>query len=242
VIRASRAAYLVCGVLTALALAGWGVRAAGTPHSNTANNTAVPLNPPAQATPSAQPANNGGQNNGGNTDQNNANGGAGGAAPAGDVTAKLVAKRIAKMGVVVDDDKGFALYRFDKDTPNPPASNCQTAQCTAVWPPVLTSNGSVPEVEGVDQALVGTIQRNDGGVQLTIAGWPIYRYLGDKIPGGWPKGQGVNGTWWVISPNGKRNLTCVPTATPTAVAPPANTNDGGNNNGGSNNGGGSGTY
>ena len=29
-IRASRAAYLVCGVLTALALAGWGVRAAGT--------------------------------------------------------------------------------------------------------------------------------------------------------------------------------------------------------------------
>src|SRR4051794_24565634 len=70
VIRASRAAYLVCGVLTALALAGWGVRAAGTPHNDVARNSSIPVGKaPVQA--------NNGQskdaNNGASQDANNGN-------------------------------------------------------------------------------------------------------------------------------------------------------------------------
>ena len=57
---------------------------------------------------------------------------------------------------------------------------------------------------------------------LTISGWPVYTYIGDKKPLAWT-GQGVGGTWWVIAPDGKKNLTCVPTATPKAVPPPADT-------------------
>jgi hypothetical protein len=44
--------------------------------------------------------------------------------------------------------------------------------------------------------------------------------VGDKTPGKWT-GQGVGGTWFVSTPTGKKNLTCLPTSTPTAAEPPA---------------------
>jgi predicted lipoprotein with Yx(FWY)xxD motif len=244
VIRASRAAYLVCGVLTALALAGWGVRAAGTPHNNTSNNSSVRLNPPApaQAAPDANDANN--ANNGQATDQNGQNNDQQqqptGAQPVTDVTTKLIAKQIAKMGAVVTDDDGFVLYRFDADTPNPTTSNCDAA-CTKVWPVLTTADGNLPQLVGVDPALVKMIKRPDGVSQVVLGNWPLYKYIGDKVAGTW-KGQGVGGKWWVSDQKGKKNLTCVPTSTPTAVAPPADNNGG---NGGGNNGGGysgGGTY
>jgi predicted lipoprotein with Yx(FWY)xxD motif len=251
VIRASRAAYLVCGVLTALALAGWGVRAAGTPHSNTSNNSAVPLNAPApaKAAPNANDANN--ANNGQAPDQNGQNNDqqqATGPQPATDVTTKLIAKTIPKMGAVVTDQDGFVMYRFDADTPNPTTSGCD-AKCTQVWPVLTTADGNVPQLEGVDPALVKMLKRPDGVSQVVLGNWPLYRYIGDKVAGTW-KGQGVGGKWWVSDQKGKKNLTCVPTSTPTAVAPPSD-NNGGNgggdtgNNGGGNNGGygsGGGTY
>ncbi|MGC9667734.1 hypothetical protein ACNTMW_14420 [Planosporangium sp. 12N6] len=219
-IRASRAAYLVCGVLTALALAGWGVRAAGTPHNDVARNTAAPL---------AAPTNTQAPANAGAEDPNAANGGAGGAAapeantPAavqvGSNTTKLTAKSLPRMGQVVVDQEGWVLYRFDKDTPNPPATNCKD-KCAKVWPPVMAGDGNLPQLEGLDQALVGTIKRPEGGTQVTLAGWPLYRYIGDKKPGQWT-GQAVGDTWFVVSPNGKKNLTCLPTAPPKAAEPPA---------------------
>jgi hypothetical protein len=55
--------------------------------------------------------------------------------------------------------------------------------------------------------------------QLTVAGWPVYRYVGDKKPGTW-RGQNVNGTWFVIKPTGAKNLTCLP-AVSKPVPPPA---------------------
>jgi predicted lipoprotein with Yx(FWY)xxD motif len=154
-----------------------------------------------------------------------------------DVTTKLVAKTIAKMGQVVTDDQGFVLYRFDKDTTTPPTSNC-VDKCTAVWPPATTADGNVPQIEGVDPALVGTTKRADGTVQITLGNWPMYRYLGDKTPGKWT-GQGVGGTWWVSDQRGKKNLTCVPTSTPTAISP--DSVDSGTTDGATT-GGGGGTY
>jgi predicted lipoprotein with Yx(FWY)xxD motif len=138
-------------------------------------------------------------------------------APVGIATDKLIATTVPKMGKVVTDSKGWILYRFDKDTAKPSASNC-SGQCAAVWPPMLTDGN--PTVEGMPRENVGTITRDDGATQLTVGGWPVYRYIGDTKPGQWT-GQMVAGTWFVIDPNGKKNLTCVPTATPTAVAPPA---------------------
>jgi len=134
-----------------------------------------------------------------------------------DLTEKLIGKKVARMGSVVTDQDGWILYRFDKDTADPPASNC-VDKCAQVWPPALTDGN--PELTGVSDDKVGSVTRQDGTRQLTIAGWPVYRYIGDKKPGQW-KGQAVGGTWFVVQPDGKKNLSCLPTSTPKAVAPPA---------------------
>ena len=144
------------------------------------------------------------------------------------LTDQLVAKKLPRMGAVVTDQDGWVLYRFDKDSADPPSSNC-VDKCAQVWPPALTDGN--PQLRGVSDDKVGTITRQDGTRQLTVGGWPVYRYIGDKKPGQW-KGQGVGGTWFVIDPNGKKNLTCVPTGTPKPVAPPS-TGDSGSSDGGS---------
>ena len=70
--------------------------------------------------------------------------------------------------------------------------------------------------QGVDPALVSTVKRADGTEQATLAGWPLYTYAKDEAPGQW-KGQGVGGTWFVVRPDGKRNVECLPPG----VTPPA---------------------
>ncbi|MEU8298484.1 hypothetical protein AB0C04_14505 [Micromonospora sp. NPDC048909] len=134
-----------------------------------------------------------------------------------DLTEKLVGKSVARMGKVVTDQDGWVLYRFDKDTADPPSSNC-VDKCAEVWPPALTDGD--PQLSGVSDDKVGTVTRQDGTRQLTLAGWPLYRYIGDKKPGQW-KGQGVGGTWFVVAPDGKKNLSCLPKGTPKPVAPPS---------------------
>ncbi|MFI9642355.1 hypothetical protein ACIG87_20195 [Micromonospora sp. NPDC051925] len=143
------------------------------------------------------------------------------------LTDQLVGKKIARMGSVVVDQEGFILYRFDKDSDDPPSSNC-VDKCAQVWPPALTDGN--PQLQGVSDDKVGTVTRQDGTRQITIGGWPVYRYIGDKKAGQW-KGQGVGGTWFVVDPNGKKNLTCLPTGTPKAVAPPAAGDSGGSSSG-----------
>lgn len=134
------------------------------------------------------------------------------------LTTQLTGKTVAKMGAVVTDQKGWILYRFDKDSANPPASNCN-GDCARLWPPALTDGNTV--VTGIAEDKVGDVTREDGTRQLTVGGWPVYRYIGDLKPGTW-KGQKVGGTWFVVAPDGKKNLTCVPEGTPKPVPlPPA---------------------
>ncbi|WP_081617699.1 hypothetical protein [Amycolatopsis methanolica] len=49
--------------------------------------------------------------------------------------------------------------------------------------------------------LAGVLVRPDGVRQLTLGGWPLYRYVNDTAPGQ-VNGQGVDGTWFVIAPSG----------------------------------------
>jgi predicted lipoprotein with Yx(FWY)xxD motif len=136
--------------------------------------------------------------------------------PAGLTTDELIATKVPGMGNVVTDAKHWILYRFDKDSANPSKSAC-TGTCAEVWPPLLTDGG--PELTNIHGKAVATIRRADGGLQVTIGGWPVYRYIGDKQPGTW-KGQNVGGVWFVVSKTGKKNLTCLPPVSK-AVAPPS---------------------
>ncbi|WBB98737.1 MULTISPECIES: hypothetical protein [unclassified Solwaraspora] len=133
-----------------------------------------------------------------------------------DLTKELVGKAVDKMGDVVTDEDGWLLYRFEEDSNDPATSNCE-GDCAKIWPPALTDGD--PILSGVDEELVGTVNRPDGTRQLTIDGWPIYYYAGDEKPGDW-KGQGVGGTWYVVQPDGTKNLECLPEGTPKPIAVP----------------------
>lgn len=138
--------------------------------------------------------------------------------PADKVTDKLTGTSVSRMGQVIENGAGFVFYRFDKDTAKPKSKSACNGDCAKVWHPALTNDGK-PTLKGVDKALVGTVTRDDGSKQLTVGGWPLYTYIGDKKAGTW-KGQNVGGKWFVIKPDGTKNLTCLP-AISKPVAPPA---------------------
>ncbi|PSJ24280.1 hypothetical protein B7P34_34245 [Streptosporangium nondiastaticum] len=112
---------------------------------------------------------------------------------------EMTVREAPGIGSVVADSAGMTLYRFDKDTAQPPASMCD-GDCAKAWPPVPA--GDATAASGIGAA-VGEVQRSDGTKQLTLAGWPVYRYAKDTAPGD-TKGQGVGGTWSAFAPDGKK--------------------------------------
>ena len=115
---------------------------------------------------------------------------------------QLTAASAGDLNPVVVNGAGFTLYRFDKDTARPSKSNCNGA-CAVTWPPVLVSPGSRIFVHGVASSQVGTVKRVDGTVQVTIGGWPVYKFSKDTKPGD-TNGQGVGGTWFGVTPDGTK--------------------------------------
>ncbi|GAA0654643.1 hypothetical protein GCM10010193_01030 [Kitasatospora atroaurantiaca] len=124
--------------------------------------------------------------------------------------AALQTATAGSLGTVVTDGNGFTLYRFDKDTAKPSMSNCN-GNCASLWPPVAPVDKG--QVKGVDPALVGTVTRADGSKQLTLNGWPLYRYAPDTKAGD-TKGQGVGGTWFASTPDGKKAGAPAPATSP----------------------------
>ncbi|MEU9130839.1 hypothetical protein AB0D08_22550 [Kitasatospora sp. NPDC048540] len=133
-------------------------------------------------------------------------GGAQNPAPADGGKSALQTATSATLGTIVTDGAGFTLYRFDKDTAKPPMSNCNGA-CATTWPPAVATD--TPQLKGIDAKLVGTVTRADGSKQLTLNGWPLYRYAPDTKPGD-TKGQGVGGTWFASTATGGKAAAAAP--------------------------------
>jgi predicted lipoprotein with Yx(FWY)xxD motif len=123
-------------------------------------------------------------------------------APATDAGgAAKVAAVDSSLGRIVVDNGGLTLYTFAKDMNG--RSAC-SGQCVTYWPPLLT-NGEPAARAGVARTLLGTTRRRDGGEQVTYAGRPLYRYVGDSKPGQ-TNGEGseeFGGEWDAVSPAGK---------------------------------------
>ena len=128
-------------------------------------------------------------------------GGSAPAAPAGNPgDAASVAAADSSLGRIVVDGSGLTLYRFAKDTDG--RSAC-SGQCATYWPPLLT-NGEPAARAGVARMLLGTTRRADGSEQVTYAGHPLYRYVGDSKPGQ-TNGEGseeFGAEWDAVSPAG----------------------------------------
>lgn len=110
----------------------------------------------------------------------------------------LTANSTAKLGTVVVDGLGFTLYRYDKDTANPPKATCE-GPCAEKWRPVAAAEPVV--LEGVDAKEVGSVERSDGTKQVTIGGYPVYRFAADPKPGT-TDGHGKDGAWSAVTPEG----------------------------------------
>ena len=104
------------------------------------------------------------------------------------------------LGEIVVDAEGMTVYVFDRDTAGSGASACTDA-CLANWPAV-TADDDAPAVDGIDGE-VGTIERDDGTLQVTLDGLPLYTYAADSDAGD-VTGQGVQDIWWAVSPDGAK--------------------------------------
>ena len=79
-------------------------------------------------------------------------------------------------------------------------SNC-SGGCARAWPPLLTV-GAPQTGDGVNAASLATIERDDGSIQVTYNGWPLYYFAKDQQPGN-TNGQGVGDVWFVVSALGE---------------------------------------
>jgi predicted lipoprotein with Yx(FWY)xxD motif len=120
------------------------------------------------------------------------------AAPAEALAATVMVVQEEELGTYLVDSKGMSLYLFLKDEPG--KSNCYET-CAQNWPPLLVE-GAPGAGEGVDAALLGTTTREDGTVQVTYNGWPLYYFAGDSAPGD-TNGQDRGEVWYVLSPEGE---------------------------------------
>ena len=100
-------------------------------------------------------------------------------------------------GEIVVDAEGRTLYVFLVDEGT--ESTCYD-DCEASWPP-LTVEGEPVAGEGVDGPL-GTTEREDGSIQVTLDGHPLYYFAADETPDD-VNGQGVGEVWYVVSPDGE---------------------------------------
>ncbi|MFA9446958.1 hypothetical protein [Egicoccus sp. AB-alg6-2] len=96
------------------------------------------------------------------------------------------------------DGEGRTLYLSTNDEDG--TSNCLN-DCAQVWQPLLVDGQ--PTVSGdLDESLLGTTDRGDGtGTQVTYDGAPLYHFISDADQGD-VRGQGLNGTWWAVAPEG----------------------------------------
>jgi predicted lipoprotein with Yx(FWY)xxD motif len=106
----------------------------------------------------------------------------------------------SEYGSMLFDERGQAIYLFDSETSDTP--ECYD-DCASAWPPVLTEGPPEPTGD-VDAALLGTTERDDGSVQVTYNGHPLYFYA-DEDPGEvlCHDVDDFGGTWLVVIPEGE---------------------------------------
>ena len=85
--------------------------------------------------------------------------------------------------VLVAGSNGMTVYTFDKDVANSGTSAC-TGDCLARWPALSVPAGTTPVAGAGVTGTLGTITRaDDGSLQVTYNGLPLYFFAGDTKPG-----------------------------------------------------------
>lgn len=113
---------------------------------------------------------------------------------------KAITTAGSQFGEVLFDSSDRAIYVFDLEQSS--KSECYE-ECAVEWPPVLTKGDPVAKGD-VEQGRLGTTKRDDGSLQVTYEGQPLYYYHDE------PRGEvlchnvpGFGGLWLAIDASGK---------------------------------------
>ena len=110
----------------------------------------------------------------------------------------VLAEEVGDAGtILVDGATGLTLYLFTEDEKGSGESACNEG-CIAAWPALTVEEGETPTGgPGVDAAKLGTIERDDGDIQVTYDGLPLYFFAQDTEPGDL---KGVYPMWETVEP------------------------------------------
>jgi len=107
------------------------------------------------------------------------------------------AKPVGTAGtVLVAGSNGMTVYVFTKDVKDNGKSAC-SGQCLDTWPALTVAAGATPTAGTGVSGKLGTITRDDGTLQVTYNGLPLYFFKNDKAPG---DANGVYANWEVVKP------------------------------------------
>lgn len=98
------------------------------------------------------------------------------------------------------DASGNALYALEG---NKGGGKCD-ATCESAWPPVMAHSSRPNPAPGMPPGMLGALPDDDGALQMTYDGNPLYRYSGDMGQAS-TAGQGVNdkwGHWYLVGTDG----------------------------------------
>jgi predicted lipoprotein with Yx(FWY)xxD motif len=111
--------------------------------------------------------------------------------------ATVEAKPVGTAGtVLVDGDDGMTVYTFTKDTKDSGKSAC-SGDCLVTWPALTVVAGATPTGGTGVTGTLGTITRDDGTLQVTYNGLPLYYFKNDKAPG---DANGIYANWEAVKP------------------------------------------
>jgi predicted lipoprotein with Yx(FWY)xxD motif len=102
----------------------------------------------------------------------------------------------ADLGDFLVGSNGLTLYQFNNDEMG--VSSCYD-QCADNWPPLLVDSADAVSVTPGLVGELGTTERDDGTLQVTFDGHPLYFWKDDMGPGD-ATGQGVGDVWYVVKP------------------------------------------
>ena len=107
------------------------------------------------------------------------------------------AKPVGSIGtVLVAGSNGMTVYTFTKDVKDSGKSNC-TGGCIDTWPALTVPAGATPSGGASLTGKLGTITRDDGTLQVTYNGLPLYFFKNDKAPG---DANGIYEYWEAVKP------------------------------------------
>lgn len=112
--------------------------------------------------------------------------------------ATVDAKEVGSLGtVLVAGSSGMTLYIFTSDVKDSGKSAC-SGGCIQKWPALIVTAGGTPTGGAGVTGELGTITREDDGtLQVTYDGLPLYFYEDDKAPG---DANGVYTGWEAVKP------------------------------------------